>query len=50
MKESLGTIIKEARKKHHLSQNALATIINTTQQSVANWEKDKNKPDVSILC
>ncbi len=49
MKESLGTIIKEARKKHNLSQNALATIINTTQQSIANWEKDKNKPDVSIL-
>lgn len=49
MKESLGNIIKEARKSHHLSQNALANIINTTQQSVANWEKDKNKPDVSIL-
>ncbi len=49
MKESLGTIIKEARKKHNLSQNALATIINTTQQSIANWEKDKNKPDISVL-
>ena len=49
MKESLGTIIKEARKKQHLSQNALANIINTTQQSIANWEKDKNKPDISVL-
>ncbi len=49
MKESLGTIIKEARKKHNLSQNALANIINTTQQSIANWEKDKNKPDILVL-
>lgn len=51
MKEdkSLGSFIKDARKNKKLSQNALAIKLNTTQQSIANWEKDKNKPDVSIL-
>lgn len=46
---TLGTKIKKARVIKKLSQNALAEALNISQQGVANWEKDKNKPDDSIL-
>lgn len=51
MKEdkNLGIVIKEARKNKKLSQSALANILCISQQSIANWEKNKNKPDDSIL-
>lgn len=35
-----GNRIRELRKSHNMSQEALGTIINTTQQAVSKMEKD----------
>lgn len=36
--EKIGKLIKEIRKKHHLTQNALATKYGVTYQAVSKWE------------
>lgn len=44
-----GKLIKEIRKKHHLTQKELADKYNVTYQAVSKWENGKNMPDVSLI-
>ncbi len=41
--------LKELRKKHHLSQDALAMKLNVSQQAVGKWETEKSFPDFKML-
>lgn len=47
--EKIGKLIKEIRKKHHLTQNDFASKYGVTYQAVSKWENGKNIPDISIL-
>ena len=44
-----GTIIKELREKHHLTQAELAEKINVSDKTVSKWETAKGYPDISLL-
>ena len=39
---SFGEIIKKYRNENKLSQAALAEMINTSQNTIVNWENDKS--------
>lgn len=41
--------LKDLRKKYHLSQVALASTLNVTQQAVGKWETGKSTPDYGTL-
>jgi len=41
--------LKELRKKHQLSQDALAMKLNVSQQAVGKWETEKSFPDFKML-
>lgn len=41
--------LKELRKQHQLSQDALAMQLNVTQQAVGKWETEKSFPDYKML-
>jgi repressor LexA len=41
--------LKRLRKKHALTQSALATRLGVTQQAVAKWESGRSVPDHSLL-
>lgn len=41
--------IRELRKSHSMSQEALGTIINTTQQAVSKMEKDTRSISTDLL-
>lgn len=47
--EKIGKLIKDLRKKHHLTQKEFATKFGVTYQAVSKWETGKNMPDVIIL-
>ena len=49
MAESVGEIIKNARKACGMTQAALAKKISVTPQAVSKWEKGINLPDVTLL-
>lgn len=47
--EKFGQMIKELRKKHHLTQKDLASKYNVTYQAVSKWENGLNMPDMSLI-
>ena len=47
--EKFGKIIKEIRKKYHLTQKDLAEKYHVTYQAVSKWENNKNLPDVTLM-
>jgi transcriptional regulator with XRE-family HTH domain len=44
-----GALLKERRKKAHLSQKDFAEMMNVTRNTVINWEADKSKPDYNLI-
>lgn len=44
MVNSLGAILKRERDRLDLSQEALAKLLEVTQQAVQSWEQDKSRP------
>ena len=46
---AFGTLLKERRKKAHLSQKDFAEMMNVTRNTVINWEADKSKPDYNLI-
>lgn len=44
-----GTVIKELREKHHLTQAELAKKLNVSDKTVSKWETAKGYPDLSLL-
>lgn len=47
--EKIGKLIKEIRKKYHLTQKDLADRYHVTYQAVSKWENGKNLPDISLI-
>lgn len=43
---NLGNKILELRKKHHMSQEQLAEVLNVTRQTISKWELDETSPDL----
>ena len=44
-----GTVIKELREKHHMTQAELAEILCVSDKTVSKWETAKGYPDISLL-
>ena len=44
-----GSVIKELREKHHLTQAELANKLNVSDKTVSKWETAKGYPDISLL-
>lgn len=49
MNRSIGTIIRELRRKQNLTQEDLAELLNITAQAVSKWENDTSLPDISQI-
>ena len=49
MIETLGQRIKTARKGAGLTQEALASAVHVSRQTVSLWENDKTEPDIETL-
>lgn len=49
MKNSLGDIISELRKKKGLTQKELADELNTSDKSVSRWETGNSYPDLDMI-
>lgn len=47
--EKVSQLIKEIRKKNHLTQQQLADKYGVTYQAVSKWENGKNMPDIILL-
>lgn len=47
--EKFGQMIKEIRKRNHLTQKDLADKYSVTYQAVSKWERGKNLPDISLI-
>lgn len=45
----LGQTITEIRKEQNMTQEDFARIFHVTRQTVSNWEKEKNYPDLETL-
>lgn len=43
---TIGNKILELRKKNHYTQEKLATLIDVSRQTIANWEGDITSPDL----
>ena len=41
--------LEELRKVHNYSQNDIANLIGTTNQTISNWEKGKTEPGINHL-
>ena len=41
--------LEELRKVHNYSQNDIARLIGTTNQTISNWEKGKTEPGINHL-
>lgn len=44
-----GAIIKDLRKKHHLTQQELAERLNVSCKTISKWETERGCPDISLL-
>ena len=49
MKLTIGTNIRELRRKHHITQEQLADKLGVSYQSVSRWENDTSYPDMELL-
>lgn len=47
--EMTAARIKSLRKREHISQGVLATILNMSSESVQKWEQGKTKPQGAAL-
>lgn len=45
----IGKFISEQRKKHHMTQSELATLLSVTNQAISKWENGRGIPDVEML-
>ena len=45
----IGKKIKESRKKLGLTQDELAKKLNVARTTVANWEQERNYPDIKLI-
>ena len=45
----LGQTISDIRKERNMTQEEFAQIFHVTRQTVSNWEKEKNYPDLETL-
>lgn len=45
---NIGEELKFHRQKANLSQQQLATLINTSQQNISRWEKNEVEPSISF--
>jgi transcriptional regulator with XRE-family HTH domain len=45
----LGQTILDIRKERKMTQEEFAQIFHVTRQTVSNWEKEKNYPDLETL-
>lgn len=48
-RQNIGSILKELRTKHNLTQEQLAELIGVSSQAVSKWENNISYPDVSLL-
>ena len=46
---TFGTIIKDLRLKHNMTQERLAELLNISPQAVSRWETGAAMPDISLL-
>ena len=46
---SIGQTISDIRKAKKMTQEEFAQIFHVTRQTVSNWEKEKNYPDLETL-
>ena len=46
---SMANRLQHLRKKHHLSQEQVAELVNTTRQTVSQWENGKSVPSLENL-
>ena len=44
-----GTMIRELREKHGLTQAELAEKLNVSDKAVSRWETGKGYPDITLL-
>ena len=44
-----GTVIKELREKHHMTQVQLAEKLCVSDKTISKWETQKGYPDISLL-
>ena len=49
MNLKIGTIIKELRGEHNITQDTLAAAIGVTPQAISRWESENGYPDIEIL-
>lgn len=49
MSGTLGSGLKEARRKSGLTQAQVAEALFVTRQTVSNWENDRSEPDLEML-
>ena len=49
MNVKIGTIIKNLRKEHRVTQEDLAAAIGVTPQAVSRWEGESGYPDIELL-
>jgi transcriptional regulator with XRE-family HTH domain len=45
-----GESVRRLRREKGLTQEQLAARLNVSYQTVSNWERDENWPDLSMLC
>ena len=45
----IGSLLKELRNEHNLSQEQLAETFNVSSRSVSRWENGNTMPDISII-
>ena len=45
----IGSLLKELRKEHNLSQEQLADKFNVSSRSVSRWENGNTMPDISMM-
>ena len=44
------TRLRELRKDHELTQEALAERLKTTSDSIYSWEKGRSEPSIAMIC
>lgn len=50
IKEIIAKNLTELRKKHKLTQGALAERLNYSDKAISRWERAETLPDIEVLC